>query len=133
MSSDPPGVIRARLEVERAQARLKATFDEIMDYGHRLQQRLEPSNMVRDAWEGAKNKGADLAEDAVDAVRARPLAATGVVAGLALFLAREPLADLAGKLIKGKDGKREAKRPPKRSTKEKAAKSAERNQTEAMQ
>ena len=41
-------------------------------------------------------------EDAVDAVRRRPLAAGGVVAAIALFLAREPLKDLAGRLWNGK-------------------------------
>ena len=57
--------------------------------------------LAKDAWQGAKEKGADLAEDAVDAVRSRPLAATGVVAAIAMFLAREPLIDLAGKLVEG--------------------------------
>ena len=61
--------------------------------------------LARDAWQGAKEKGADLAEDAVDAVRARPLAATGVVAAITMFLAREPLMDLAGKLVDGSETK----------------------------
>ena len=55
----------------------------------------------QDAWQGAKEKGADLAENTVDAVRARPIAATGVVAAIAMFLAREPLMDLAGKSSTG--------------------------------
>ena len=54
---------------------------------------------MSDAWDAAKSKGADIAEDAVDAVRSRPLTATGVVAAIALFLAREPLIDFAGKLV----------------------------------
>ena len=72
----------------RARARLMST-------AHELQDRLSPEMFAKDAWEGAKEKGADLAEDAVDAVKARPLAATGVVAAIAMFLAREPLFDLA--------------------------------------
>ena len=56
---------------------------------------------MRGLWDDAKDKGADLAEEAVDAVKARPLAATGILAGLALFLAREPIADLAGKAWNG--------------------------------
>ena len=50
---------------------------------------------MRDAWEGAKEKGADLAEDAVDAVRARPLAPAASSPAITMFLAREPLIDLA--------------------------------------
>jgi len=53
---------------------------------------------MREAWETARDKGADLAENAVDAVRKRPVAATSVVAAITLFLAREPLMDLAGKV-----------------------------------
>ena len=86
----------ARIEADRARARL-------MDSARELQERLSPGTLAHNAWEGAKIKGADLAEDAVDAVRRRPAIAGGVVAALTLFLAREPLIDLAGKL---KDGAR---------------------------
>jgi hypothetical protein len=75
---------------------------------------LQPHRLVQEAWETAKDKGADLAENAVDAVRARPLAATGVVAAIAMFLAREPIIDLAGKLVNGVNGKgNQKKRNPK--------------------
>ena len=58
---------------------------------------------MRGAWDSAKDKGADLAENAVDAVRKRPVAATGIVAAIAMFIAREPLMDLAQKAVgKGK-------------------------------
>ena len=62
MSRDSPEVAAARIEVERSRARLMST-------AHELQGRLSPSTLTRDAWEGAKSKGADLVEDAVDAVR----------------------------------------------------------------
>ena len=60
----------------------------------------------------------DLAEDAVDAVRSRPAIAGGIVAALALFLAREPLMDAASKLASGAKTKRKARKakapkPPK--------------------
>lgn len=93
--SEPADVTAARIEAGRAKARL-------MDTAHDLQARLSPKVLARGAWEGAKVKGADLAEDAVDAVRKRPIAATGVVAAIALFLAREPLKDLAGRLWNGR-------------------------------
>lgn len=92
MSKDTPEMTAARIEAERARARL-------MDTAHDLQARLKPKTLAQNAWEGAKEKGADLAEDAVDAVRKRPIAATGIVAAIALFLAREPLKDLAGRLV----------------------------------
>ena len=98
MTSDTPRILEARAEAEQAQHR-------VVNLVHELQQRLAPRTLARDAWEGAKSKSADLAEDAVDAVRKRPLAATGAVAAVAMFLAREPLMDLAGRLWNGKNGK----------------------------
>jgi hypothetical protein len=71
-----------------------------MATAHELQERLNPKTMARDALQGAKEKGADLAEDAVDAVRTHPRAAGGVAAAIALFLARQPLIGLAGKLFR---------------------------------
>ena len=90
MTRDTPEIVAARFEAERARSHLMGT-------AHRLQARISPGALAQNAWEGAKDKGASLAENAVDAVRSRPLAATGVVAAIALFLAREPLMDLAGK------------------------------------
>ena len=81
----------ARIQVERSRAQL-------LDTAKVLQQRLEPGKLTRDAWQSAKEKGADLAEDAVDAVRQRPYAAGGVVAAIALFIAREPIKSLFGRL-----------------------------------
>ncbi len=92
--TDSPETLAARADAEQAQARFVATL-------HELQQRLAPKVLARDAWDGAKSKGADIAEDAVDAVRRRPVAAGGIVAALALFLAREPLMGLAGKAVSG--------------------------------
>ena len=102
MTRDSPEVLAARIETERARARL-------MDTAQRLQARISPGNLASNAWQGAKEKGADMAENAVDAVRKRPIAATGVIAAIALFLAREPLKDLAGKLADGAVAKRPKK------------------------
>jgi hypothetical protein len=101
--TDSPEVTAARSEVERSRDRLMAT-------AHELQERLSPKVLARDAWEGAKDKGANLAEDAVDAVRARPLAAGGVVAAVTMFLAREPLMDLGRRLFDGVSEKRKARK-----------------------
>jgi hypothetical protein len=77
-----------------------------MSTAYQLQDRLSPKTIARNTWEGAKIKGADLAEDAVDAVRSRPFAVGGAVAAIAMFLAREPLMDLAGKVADGVKKKR---------------------------
>ena len=102
MTREPPEVLAARIETERTRARL-------MDTAQRLQARISPGTLASNAWQGAKDKGADMAENAVDAVRKRPVAATGVIAAIALFLAREPLKDLAGKLADGASGQRSKK------------------------
>jgi hypothetical protein len=107
MKADPPEVLAARADADAARTRMMAR-------AHQLQERLSPKTLTRDAWEGAKMKGADLVEDAVDAVRARPLAVTGVVAAITMFLAREPLMDLAGKLAGSVSGKRESRKSKKK-------------------
>ena len=117
---DTPEIAAARIAAEVARTRLIATAEE-------LQERLSPKILARDAWEGAKSKGADIAEDAVDAVRKRPVAATGVVAAIALFLARGPLLDLAGKMTKGISKKRATTKRPKASSK------AKKKQTETVE
>jgi hypothetical protein len=109
--TDTPEIAAARIEVERSRSRLMSSAQE-------LQERLSPTTLARNTWEGAKSKGADLAEDAVDAVKARPLAATGVVAAITMFLAREPLMDLAGKLFDGISHKRKARKRRKAKTKQ---------------
>jgi hypothetical protein len=105
VKEEPPSVLAARAEVEIARKRMLETLGE-------LQRQFAPRALVREAWETAREKGAELAEETVDAVKARPLATTGVVAAIAMFLAREPLMDLAGKLVGGVSNKRKA---PKRS------------------
>lgn len=109
MKSESPAVAEARRRADQARARLWDSVDELVAYANRMQQKLEPSHLARDAWDAAKSKGADLAEDAVDAVRKRPVVASGAVAALAMFIAREPLMDLAGNLMGGKSKKKAAK------------------------
>ena len=108
---DTPQLTAARIEAERSRARLMGT-------AHKLQARLTPGTIAQNAWQGAKEKGADLAENAVDAVRSRPLAASGVVAAITLFLAREPLIDLARNLasdVRGKTRKKTKTRSTERT------------------
>jgi hypothetical protein len=114
---DTPEIAAARLEVDRSRARVMAT-------AHELQDRLSPRTIAKGAWQGAKEKGADLAEDAVDAVRARPIAATGVVAAITMVLAREPLMDLAGKIAGSVGEKRKSRKAAKAKPRESATEKA---------
>ena len=97
-------VTAARIEVERRRG-------DLLDTVHLLQARLAPRTLAADAWEKAKNKGADLAEEAVDAVKARPVAVGGVAAALAMFLARAPIRDAAVKIYDAMTAKRDTKKP----------------------
>jgi hypothetical protein len=121
MSKDTPEIAAARINAERARARMMAS-------AHQLQERLSPRTLAANAWEGAKMKGADLAEDAVDAVKRRPAAAGSVAAALVLFLARHPLMDLAGKMtdgVKAKSGERKARKRRKKDETEQQTETVE--------
>ena len=98
-----PRIVAARIEVARARAALVET-------ARGLQLRLEPKTLANEAWEKAKNKGADLAEEAVEAVKSRPVAVGGVIAALTMFLAREPIKDAAVKIYDAMTSKDEPKR-----------------------
>jgi hypothetical protein len=106
VSRDDLAIVAARAEVDRTRARL-------IDTARELQERVNPKTLARDVWDSAKEKGAGLAEDAVDAVRKRPVVAGGVLTALALFLGRDPIMDYAAKLLNGKD---EPAKPAKRAT-----------------
>lgn len=108
---DNAEIAAARIEAERARGNMIALAQQ-------LQERLSPRTLTRDAIDGVKHKSADLVEDAVDAVRARPVAAGGFVAAIALFLAREPLMDLAGKLVGNVSGKKSKKKPTREKQKD---------------
>lgn len=96
----------AEFEVDRSRAALIATLQEVSH-------QFEPHRLMQEAWDKAKDKGADLAEDAVNAVSKRPVATGAVVAGIVAFIAREPLMDLARKLAAGAKGKsRRCRRAP---------------------
>ncbi|HEX3676677.1 MAG TPA: hypothetical protein VHU79_04705 [Sphingomicrobium sp.] len=109
MSDDP--VRTAEFEVDRARSKLIGSLRELL-------RQFEPHLLMQEAWEKAKDKGADLAEDAVDAVSKRPLTTGAVIAGIVAFLARDSLMNAVGKLAtraKGKSRKRR-KAPQKEST-----------------
>jgi len=94
--------------IDQARRSVAAARDQLIDTARELQQRLAPRTLARDAWESAKVKGADLAEDAVDAVKKRPVAIGGALAALAMFLAREPIKDGVGNFYEAMNKRRKA-------------------------
>lgn len=95
-------------EIEQAQraARLaRARFEETLAA---TQDRLRPTNLAGEAWDGVKEKSASVAENAVDAVKARPGMVSLALGAVALFLARRPLKRAAGKLISSDEDGSEA-------------------------
>lgn len=100
--TDTPQVAAARIDVARRRG-------ELIETAHELQARLQPRTLASDAWAKARNKGADIAEDAVDAVKARPAAVGGAAAALGIFLARRPISDAAVRLYDALTSKRDPK------------------------
>ena len=95
----------AQYEVEQAKKRLSS------DLGA-LQSRLKPGTLVSQAWDGVRDKSSDAADEAIhvvnefadgaaEAVRSRPMAASGVAAAVLLFLARGPLKRAAYRIFRG--------------------------------
>ena len=87
---DTPEISAAKIKVERSRTRVMATAQELQDDS-------APRHYPKGSGRRREEKGADLAEVAVDAVKARPLTTTSVVAAITMFLAREPLMNLAGR------------------------------------
>lgn len=79
-----PEILTAKREAMLARRRLQATVGE-------LQYRLKPATLASNAWEGVTDKAGAMADDAVEAVKARPVAASAAVGAFTLFLARHPL------------------------------------------
>jgi hypothetical protein len=83
---------RAQYEAEQAKKRLASTMGA-------LQYRLKPGTLMNNAWEGVRDKSTDLADDALQAVKERPGAASGVVAAVLIYLARDPLWRVVSKIF----------------------------------
>lgn len=85
---------QARREALRARSRFELTLAA-------AQQRLRPGSLAEEAWDGVKDKGADMADGALKAVKKRPAAVSVALGAFALFLARAPLKRAARRLISG--------------------------------
>lgn len=92
MSADR--VEEASRALRLARARLDSTVGA-------LQHRMKPANLAGEAWDGVKDKSADLAEGALEAAKKRPAAVAIAIGALGLFLARDPIKRGIGRLVSG--------------------------------
>lgn len=83
---------RAKLEAELAKKRLTSTLST-------LQERLRPGNLASEAWSGVRDKGGELADNTLQSVKDRPVAVSGVIAAIVLFLARHPIIAAVSRLF----------------------------------
>lgn len=93
---------QATRDARRTRLRFERTLAE-------SQQRFRPGNLAGEAWDGVKEKGADLAEGALRAVKKRPAAVSAVLGAFALFLARAPLKRAASGLVSSAKGSKKPK------------------------
>ena len=89
-------------DIARAKADVAAARERLLGSANALQARLKPSVLADDAWQVAREKGQEVAADAVRAVRERPVISSAAAIGLAAFVARRPIAKLFG-LLRSKD------------------------------
>jgi hypothetical protein len=90
-----PEILQAKRQAELARRNALATASE-------LQRRLKPSTLASNAWEGVSDKAADVSNGAVEAVKARPVAASAAVGAVTLFLVRSPLRSILSRLFRRK-------------------------------
>jgi hypothetical protein len=89
-------LVSAKREAEQARRRVAATLAE-------LHQRLKPATLASNAWEGVKDKSGELADDAVQAVKGRPVVVSAALAAFTLFLARAPIKSAVASLFSGSE------------------------------
>ena len=85
---------------KRKAVRAKAELDRSLAV---VQHRLAPGTLAGEAWDGVKEKSADLAEGALEAVKSRPKAVSIALGAFALFLARAPIKRAVTRLISSDD------------------------------
>ena len=93
MTPEANRIEQAKREAEQARRQFASTAGAV-------QHRLKPANLMSSAWDGVREKGGEMADGAIETVKGRPIAASGILAGIVLFLAREPLWRLASGLFR---------------------------------
>jgi hypothetical protein len=92
----------SQADIERAQQRVGAAREKLLGSTQALQARLKPSVLADDAWKVARDKGREVAAEAVDAIKRRPVISSAAAVGLAALVARKPIAKLVS-MLRGKD------------------------------
>ena len=92
MKKPEADLARARYEAILARKRLVSTAGA-------LQYRLKPGTIATNAWEGVRDKSTHMADDALQVVKERPAAASGVAVAILVFLARHPLMRTASRIF----------------------------------
>lgn len=85
MIGDEADLELARRRAYLARRHLTRTLTEIRD-------RLHPRVLAGEAWEKVRDRGEEMAAQAVRGVKEKPGRAAAVAGALALFLARKPIA-----------------------------------------
>jgi DNA invertase Pin-like site-specific DNA recombinase len=87
-------IAEAKREAVLARQRAERSFAALRD-------RLQPGSLAEEAWDGVKDKSAEVADNALQAVKSRPKAVSLALGALAIFLARQPLKRAVSRLISG--------------------------------
>jgi len=78
-------------DVARAKEQVNAARERLLGSTHALQARLTPKVLADDAWKAAREKGQEVAAEAVRQVKKRPVVSSAAAAGLLAFVARRPI------------------------------------------
>jgi len=89
-------------DIARAKEQVNSAREKLLGSAHALQERLKPSVLADDAWKAARVKSQEVAADAVQAIKQRPVISSAAAVGFAAFIARKPIARLFG-LLRTKD------------------------------
>ena len=86
-------------DIAAAQARATAAREDLVATLGEIQARLQPKTLIHEGLDKIKERGTQIADETMDAARAKP-ALAGTIAGAAvLFVARRPIARLLGRLF----------------------------------
>jgi hypothetical protein len=83
----------AKSDARTARARLMGTVEEI-------QARMAPAQLLDEALTAARTRSTDMVQSASRAAKERPATVAAAVAGVAVLLARKPLARLGARLLR---------------------------------
>ena len=95
MTPPDPKLLRAKGEAALAKDRLLATLHEVQD-------RLAPSTIARNAWEGVRDKGEAVAEQTVELARRQPALPIAAGGAIVAFAIRRPVGRLLGRTFRRK-------------------------------